>query len=72
MRVILICYKYNKVIQIFKLIEILFFKDGEIDLEELVDDFITFLAAGQETTSSSLAFTIIELGLNPHCFKRFV
>jgi cholesterol 24(S)-hydroxylase len=43
-----------------------------MDIEELVDEFITFFWAGQETTSNSLAFTIMELGLNPHCFEKFV
>lgn len=41
-----------------------------MDLEELVDDFLTFFGAGQETIANGLAFTIMELGLNPHCFKR--
>jgi len=43
-----------------------------MDIEELVDDFITFFGAGQETTANSLAFTVMELGLNPHCFEKFV
>ena len=51
---------------------IIWFKDGEIDLEELVDDFLTFFAAGQETTSNALSFTVLELGLNPHCFKKWL
>lgn len=42
-----------------------------MDLEELVDDFLTLFAAGQETTANSLAFTVMELGLNPHCFQRY-
>lgn len=41
-----------------------------MDLEELVDDFLTFFGAGQETTSNALAFTLMELGLNPQCFQR--
>ena len=45
-------------------------KDGGIDLEELVDDFLTFFAADQETTSNALSFTVLELGLSPHCFKK--
>ena len=43
-----------------------------MDIEQLVDEFITFFWAGQETTSNSLAFTIMELGLNRHCFEKFV
>lgn len=41
-----------------------------MDLEELVDDFLTIFGAGQETTANSLAFTILELGRNPHCLER--
>lgn len=42
-----------------------------MDLEELVDDFLTFFGAGQETTANALSFTIMELGLNPHCLEKF-
>jgi cytochrome P450 len=31
-----------------------------------VDDFITFLNAGQETTANALAFCLLELDKNPH------
>lgn len=48
-----------------------YFKEGEIDLEELVDDFVTFFGAGQETTANTLAFAVMELGLNPDIFERF-
>jgi len=38
-------------------------KDADLDLEVMVDDFVTFFIAGQETTSNVLAFTI-------HCLAR--
>lgn len=41
-----------------------------MDLEELVDDFVTFFGAGQETTANALAFAVMELGLNPHCLEK--
>jgi cholesterol 24(S)-hydroxylase len=41
-----------------------------MDLEEIVDDFLTFFAAGQETTANSLAFTILELGRNKHVLEK--
>nr|QEV83801.1 cytochrome P450 [Brachionus rotundiformis] len=39
-------------------------KTSSIDIEDLVDDFLTFFVAGQETTSNMLAFAILELGQN--------
>lgn len=42
----------------------------EIDLEALIDDFITFFNAGQETTANSLAFAFLELGKHPNAWKR--
>lgn len=41
-----------------------------MDLEELVDDFLTFFVTGQETTANTLAFAVMELDLNPHCFQK--
>lgn len=39
------------------------FSEGEsLDLEEVVDEFLTFFIAGQETTANTLAFAILELG----------
>nr|QUF59386.1 cytochrome p450 CYP3049C1 [Brachionus angularis] len=45
-------------------------KQDELDLEALVDDFITFFNAGQETTANSLAFCFLELGRNPQVFAK--
>nr|UOU03252.1 cytochrome P450 3049C1 [Brachionus rubens] len=45
-------------------------KDDEIDLESLVDDFITFFNAGQETTANTLAFCFLELGRNPQVYNK--
>jgi cholesterol 24(S)-hydroxylase len=39
-------------------------------LEVLVDEFITFFVAGQETTSNALAFCILELGQNPEVLAK--
>jgi hypothetical protein len=36
-------------------------ENEEFDLEDMIDDFITFFIAGQETTANTLAFCIIEL-----------
>ncbi|RNA02228.1 cholesterol 24-hydroxylase-like, partial [Brachionus plicatilis] len=45
-------------------------KTDNIDIEDLVDDFLTFFVAGQETTSNMLAFSILELGQNPKVLKK--
>lgn len=42
----------------------------ELDLEALVDDFITFFNAGQETTANTLAFCFLELGQNPRVLEK--
>nr|AHL88994.1 cytochrome p450 3049B2 [Brachionus koreanus] len=44
-------------------------KEDNIDIEDLVDDFLTFFVAGQETTSNMLAFSLLELGQNPDVLK---
>ena len=38
--------------------------------EEILDDFVTFFVAGQETTANTLGFTIRELGRQPDILKR--
>lgn len=35
-----------------------------IDIEDMVDDFVTYFVAGQETTANTLAFVFLELGRN--------
>ena len=49
-----------------------YLKDDELDLEALIDDFVTFFIAGQETTANTLAFCFLEMGRNPEVFKKFV
>ena len=39
-------------------------------MEEMIDDFITFFIAGQETTSNTLAFCFIEIARNPEVLKK--
>ena len=34
---------------------------GQSDLEDMIDEFITFFMAGQETTANTLAFCLIEI-----------
>jgi cholesterol 24(S)-hydroxylase len=34
-------------------------------MEEMIDDFVTFFVAGQETSANSLAFCFLELAQNP-------
>ncbi|XP_021351563.1 cholesterol 24-hydroxylase-like [Mizuhopecten yessoensis] len=38
--------------------------------EILLDNFITFLAGGQETSAKTLSFVVFLLGKNPECYKR--
>nr|UOU03254.1 cytochrome P450 3049B2 [Brachionus rubens] len=45
-------------------------KGMKIDIEDLVDDFLTFFVAGQETTSNMLAFVILEIGQHPDIVKK--
>jgi len=45
-------------------------KDGEMDLDVMVDDFVTFFFAGQETTANALAFTFTQLGRNKEIFAK--
>ena len=35
-----------------------------LDLELMVDDFLTFFFAGEETTASALSFAFMELSIN--------
>ncbi|XP_038072893.1 cholesterol 24-hydroxylase-like isoform X2 [Patiria miniata] len=44
--------------------------DGQFDMEGLVDEFLTFFIAGQETTANLLSFTLLELGHHPEIMHR--
>lgn len=39
-------------------------------MEAIIDDFLTFFIAGQETTANALAFAFLELGKNPRILKQ--
>jgi cholesterol 24(S)-hydroxylase len=39
-------------------------------MEAKIDEYLIFLAAGQETTSNALALTIFELGQNPDVLEK--
>ena len=43
-----------------------------VDIEELIDDFVTFYIAGQETTASMLTFALVLTLLHPHVLERCV
>lgn len=49
----------------------LFLEEDKIDLELMVDDFMTFFIAGQETTANTLAFCFKELARNPKIVKKY-
>lgn len=40
------------------------------DHEQMLDNFVTFFIAGQETTANQLSFAILELGRHPEIYKR--
>nr|ATW72322.1 cytochrome p450 CYP3049F2 [Brachionus calyciflorus] len=44
--------------------------DEKFNVDNMVDDFLTFFVAGQETTANTLAFCMLELGRNPHVVKK--
>ncbi|XP_073465775.1 cholesterol 24-hydroxylase-like [Aquarana catesbeiana] len=45
-------------------------EEDECDMEDLIDNFVTFFIAGQETTANQLSFTVIELARNPDILKK--
>lgn len=45
-------------------------QEGDCDMEDLLDNFVTFFIAGQETTANQLSFTVIELARNPDILKK--
>ncbi|KAG8561513.1 hypothetical protein GDO81_015374 [Engystomops pustulosus] len=44
--------------------------EGGCDTEGLLDNFVTFFIAGQETTANQLAFTLIELAQHPDILEK--
>jgi hypothetical protein len=42
-----------------------------MDLEDMIDDFITFFIAGQETTANALAFCFYELARNKKLCEKY-
>ncbi|KAJ8017742.1 Cholesterol 24-hydroxylase [Holothuria leucospilota] len=46
--------------------------EENLSMEEMVDHFLTFFVAGQETTSDLLSFVLICLGKNPHVLKKLL
>ena len=45
-------------------------KEENIEMAELVDEFVTFYLAGQETTSNLLSFSIVMLQQHPDVLHR--
>uniref|UniRef100_A0A672ZQJ7 Cholesterol 24-hydroxylase n=1 Tax=Sphaeramia orbicularis TaxID=375764 RepID=A0A672ZQJ7_9TELE len=43
---------------------------GQEDEELMVDNFVTFFIAGQETTANQLAFCVMELGRHPEIMEK--
>ncbi|KAL5497025.1 hypothetical protein EMCRGX_G013418 [Ephydatia muelleri] len=46
--------------------------DAAADIETLVDDFVTFYIAGQETTANTLSFAVVLTCLHPEVQERLV
>jgi len=46
------------------------YENESVDLEDLIDDFVTFFVAGQETTANTLAFCFLELARNQQVVKK--
>nr|QUF59390.1 cytochrome p450 CYP3049F1 [Brachionus angularis] len=44
--------------------------DNKFNLDTMIDDFLTFFVAGQETTANTLAFCVLELARNPRVLKK--
>ena len=44
--------------------------DQSLDIEIMVDDFVLFFFAGQESTADAIANCLLELIMNPECFKK--
>ncbi|KAL5463995.1 hypothetical protein EMCRGX_G032950 [Ephydatia muelleri] len=46
--------------------------DVTADIESLVDDFVTFYIAGQETTANTLAFAVVMVHQHPEVLERIL
>lgn len=46
-------------------------ENEELDIENMIDDFITFFFAGQDTTANTLAFTFLMLGKYPEVMEKY-
>ncbi|XP_078374662.1 cholesterol 24-hydroxylase-like [Oculina patagonica] len=46
--------------------------DPNVEIEDMLDDFITFFIAGHETTASMLSFCVLELGDHPEIVESLV
>ncbi|KAM3917967.1 cholesterol 24-hydroxylase-like isoform 1-T1 [Leptodactylus fuscus] len=44
--------------------------EGDYDMEDLLDNFITFFIAGHETTANQLAFTVLALAQHPEILEK--
>ncbi|KAG9481139.1 hypothetical protein GDO78_010407 [Eleutherodactylus coqui] len=44
--------------------------EGDCDIEDLLDNFVTFFIAGHETTANQLSFTVMELSRNPEILEK--
>jgi cholesterol 24(S)-hydroxylase len=42
----------------------------DLDVETMIDDFMTFFLAGQETTANKLAFCFLEINKNPSVLEK--
>ncbi|XP_074647078.1 cholesterol 24-hydroxylase-like [Tubulanus polymorphus] len=47
-----------------------FRNDDSLTIEDLIDDFITFFIAGQETTSNAVSFVLLMLADHPEIRDR--
>lgn len=45
-------------------------EDGDLDIETMTDDFVTFFIAGQETTANTLSICFLEMGKNPEIVRK--
>ena len=45
---------------------------GSYTFDIMVDEFVTFVVAGMETTANSLALSMMELARRPDLVERFV
>lgn len=45
-------------------------EDEQLDIDDMIDEFITFFGAGQETTANTLSFCFIEIAKNPSIAEK--